>query len=188
VRRQAFEEEDGRNTKVTQAELIDEAERYKSKVASFRAAHFSAGDHLRITHYILGFLLILVSAVVSGSVLQATDGDPSGTLTLTAGALSIAVVVLTAVQTTFKLGERGEQHRSAAVGFGQLEGKLNVFIHRHHPNLCDAWDDLLKIADEIANVEAGAPGYLTRTYKRARADVMEESGSARSPKRSAPEH
>jgi hypothetical protein len=173
---------------VTETELIGEAERYKGKVASFRAAHFSAGDHLRIGHYILGFLLILFSAVVSGSVLQAKDGDPSGTLTLTAGALAIAVVVLTAVQTTFKLGERGEQHRSAAVGFGQLEGKLNVFIHRPHPNLSEAWDDLLKIADEIANVEAGAPGYLTRTYNRARAEVMEDRVPRENVKRSAQEH
>jgi hypothetical protein len=110
-----------------------------------------------VGHYILGFLLIVFSAVVSGSVLQETDGGPSGTLTLTAGALAIAVVVLTSVQTTFKLGERGEQHRSAAVGFGQLERKLDVFIHRPHPNLAEAWDELLKIADEITNVETGVP-------------------------------
>jgi hypothetical protein len=164
---------------MTHDELIREAQGLKHKVAAFRAAHFSAGDHLRIAHYILGLLLIVVSAVVSGSVLQATDGNPSETLTLTAGALSIAVVVLTSVQTTFKLGERGEQHRSAAVGFGQLERKLDIFIHRPHPNVSDAWDELLKIADEITNVEAGAPGYLTRTYRRAREDVMEELKSAR---------
>jgi hypothetical protein len=159
---------------MTHAELIEAAEGFKDKVGAFRTAHFSAGDHLRVTHYALGFLLIVVSAVVSGSVLQATQGDPSGTLTLTAGALSIAVVVLTAVQTTFKLGERGEQHRSAAVGFGQLERRLDVFIHRAHPNVSEAWDELLKIADEITNVEFGAPGYLKRTYGRARREMAEE--------------
>ena len=114
---------------MTQAELIGEAERYKGKAASFRAAHFSAGDHLRIAHYVLGFLLILFSAVVSGSVLQATDGDPSGTLTLTAGALSIAVVVLTAVQTTFKLGQRGdstEAQRSASVNSKGSSTSLSI--------------------------------------------------------------
>jgi len=174
---------------MTHAELIEEAKDIRDKVAAFRAAHFSAGDHLRVGHYILGFLLIVFSAVVSGSVLQAKDGDPSGTLTLTAGALAIAVVVLTSVQTTFKLGERGEQHRSAAVGFGQLERKLDVFIHRPHPDLAEAWDDLLKIADEITNVETGAPGYLKRTYRNARRDVMEELEAARGKEHgSAPGH
>jgi hypothetical protein len=59
-------------------------------------------------HYVLGLLLIFISALVSGSVLQATGDDPSQALMPTTGALSVAVVILTSVQTTFKLGERSE--------------------------------------------------------------------------------
>jgi Protein of unknown function (DUF4231) len=156
---------------MTNGKVTHEAERLREKVASYRAAHFKAGDHLRIWHYILGLLLIVTSAVVSGSVLQATNGNPSKNLTLAAGILSIAVTILTSVQTTFKVGERGELHRSAADGFGRIERKLEVFIERPHPDADKAWDDLGGIANEISNVEAGAPGYLRWTYNRAQRET-----------------
>jgi hypothetical protein len=160
-------------------ELIETASRFRTKVDANRAAHFAASDHLRVAHYVLGFLLIVVSAIVSGSVLQATGENPSKTLTLTAGIISMIVVVLTSVQTTFKLGERGEQHRSAAVGLGKVSKNLEVFIHRPHSDIQNAWDELLAIVDEISKVEAGAPGFLRRTYDRAQKDVMKEVGRTR---------
>lgn len=162
---------------MTDAEFNQTAERLKRKVGFYRAAHFRASDHLRIWHYVLGFLLIVLSAGVAGSVLQATEGDPSQALTLTAGALSVAVVALTSIQTTFKLGERGELHRSAAAGFGRIGRRLDVFIHRPHPDIAAAWEELLAIADEIGNVEAGAPGFLRQTYDGARDELLREMGS-----------
>jgi hypothetical protein len=162
------------------AELIKAAESFRDKIATYRAAHFQASDHLRIWHYILGLLLIVTSAVVSGSVLQSTEGNPSKGLTLAAGSLSILVVVLTSVQTTFKLGERGELHRSAAAGFGRIERKLQIFIDRPHSDVSKAWDELVAIADEIGNVEAGAPGFLGHTYRNARQEVMTELRSTAS--------
>jgi hypothetical protein len=138
-----------------------------------RGAHYKASDHLRMWHYAIGFGLILFSAVVSGSVLQASDTNPSQALTLAAGALSIAVVVLTSVQTTFKLGERGEQHRTTAAAFGKIARKLDVFISRKHPDLEQSWDELRAINDEYDGVEAGAPGFLGGTYDDAHARALE---------------
>jgi hypothetical protein len=116
-----------------------------------------------------------MSALVSGSVLQSTDGNPSKSLTLTTGILSTLVVILTAVQTTFKLGERGEAHRSAADGFGRIERKLEIFVHREHRDLAKGWDELGALGEEVANVETGAPAYLRRTYRKALREV--ERGS-----------
>jgi hypothetical protein len=162
---------------MTNAELLRTARELERKIRGYRAAHFAASDHLRIGHYALGLLLILVSAVVSGSVLQATDGDPSESLTLAAGALSVAVVVLTSIQTTFKLGERGEAHRSAADGFGRIDRRLELFIHRDHPDLERAWEELAKIAEEVGNVESGAPGFTRITYNRARDRLEKDAGT-----------
>jgi hypothetical protein len=154
-----------------QEKLLEAATDFKAKVDRYRGAHFRASDHLRIIHYILGTLLIIVSAIVSGSILQSTATNPSHALTLTTGILSIVVVVLTAVQTTFKLGERGELHRSAASGFGATSTKLEIFIDRDHHDLAKAWDELQAIADEISQVEKGAPGYLRHTYEQAAEEV-----------------
>ena len=163
---------------MTDSELLVAGHDLKEDLRVYRAAHFAASDHLRTSHYVLGFLLILVSAVVSGSVLQATEGNPSESLTLAAGALSIAVVVLTSIQTTFKLGERGEAHRSAADGFGRIDRRLELFIHRDHPDLPKALDELAGIAEEIGNVEAGAPGFLRHTYDTARRrESISQAGS-----------
>lgn len=162
---------------MTMTELLATAADLRTKIRTYRAAHFAASDHLRTMHYILGFGLILTSAVVSSSVLQATHGNPSQTLTLAAGILSTVVVVLTAIQTTFKLGERGEAHRSAADGFGRVDRQLEIFIHREHSDLAKAWDELQALADEVGNVEAGAPGYLGRTYRNARKHLAEDDQS-----------
>ena len=160
------------------SELISTAQELRTKVRAYRGAHFAAGDHLRAFHYVLGFALITMSALVSGSVLQATDGNPSKSLTLTTGILSTVVVILTAIQTTFKLGERGEAHRSAADGFGRIDRKLEIFVHREHPDLAKGWDELATIGEEVANVETGAPAYMRRTYRKALREV--ERGSAES--------
>jgi hypothetical protein len=157
-----------------QSKLIGVAQHLKERVEAQRVAHYRAGDHLRVLHYTLGLLLILISALVSGSVLQASGDNPSQALTLTAGALSVAVVVLTSVQTTFKLGERSEQHRSAAVGFGGIARKLEVFVNRGHADIEAAWTELTAIEKEIDNVEAGAPGFHRRTYEAALEQVRAE--------------
>lgn len=162
---------------MTKTDLLATAADLRAKIRAYRAAHFAASDHLRTMHYVLGFSLIITSAVVSSSVLQATHGNPSQTLTLVAGILSTIVVVLTAIQTTFKLGERGEAHRSAADGFGRVERQLEVFIHREHPDLAKAWDELNALSEEVGNVEAGAPGYLSRTYRNARKHLAEDAAA-----------
>lgn len=160
---------------MSQRALIDTAEELEHKVESYRAAHFAASDHLRLLHYVIGFLLILFSAVVSSSILQATNANPSRSLTLTAGALSIVIVVLTSIQTTFKLGERGEAHQSAADGFGRIGRRLRIFIDRDHPDLTKAWDELTALANEVGNVETGAPGFYRRTYNAARREVTNQA-------------
>ena len=154
-----------------QEKLVQAAREFKAKADRYRAAHFRASDHLRMAHYVLGTLLIVVSAVVSGSVLQSTATNPSHALTLTTGILSILVVVLTAVQTTFKLGERGELHRSAASGFGLTSAKLEIFIDRQHGDLPKSWEELQALVDEISQVEKGAPGYLRHTYEDAAKEI-----------------
>lgn len=152
---------------MTASDPAGEARRLHKQVHAFRAAHFRASDHLRVLNYCLGGLLILVSAVVSGSVLHASHGNPSSSLKLAAGILAIVVTVLTAVQTTFKLGERGEQHRSAADGFGRVERELEIFMGRYAGSTDGAtWDELGKLAEDISQVEAGAPGYMGWTYRR----------------------
>lgn len=155
-------------------DLVKAAKSLDSKIDAYRMAHFKASDHLRVWYYAIGFLLIVLSAVVSGSVLQSTDGNPSQALSLATGSLSIAVVVLTSIQTTFKLGERGEQHRSAAAGFGVISRRLSLFINRPHPDIDKAWDELNAIAEDIGKVESGAPGFLSRTYDQASEEAKEE--------------
>ena len=86
------------------------------------------------------------------------------------------MVILTAIQTTFKLGERGEAHRSAADGFGRIDRRLEIFVHRNHPDLPKAWDELGAISEEVGNVETGAPSYLRRTYRKALAEVEQGAG------------
>ncbi len=160
---------------MTKNDLTRVAHDLQFKADVYRTVHYRASNHLRVTHYALGVLLIIVSAVVSGSVLQAGDGDPSTTLKVVAGTLSVSVVVLTAIQTTFKLGERSEQHRSAGAAFGRISRSLEVFIHRRHADDQVAWDELLKVGEEIANVEAGAPGFLQHSYEQAKRKVEAES-------------
>jgi len=157
------------------SELISATEELRTKVRAYRAAHFAASDHLRVFHYVLGFALIAMSALVSGSVLQSADGNPSRSLTLTTGILSTLVVILTAIQTTFKLGERGEAHRSAADGFGRIDRKLEIFVHREHSDLRKGWDDLAAISEEVGNVETGAPAYMRLTYRKALREVERDA-------------
>jgi hypothetical protein len=154
---------------------------FQDRVAARERAHYKASDHLRVLHYTVGFTLIVVSAIVSSTVIKGVDGNPSSTATLIAGILALVVTILTAVQTTFKVGERAEQHRTAAAAFGKIKSRLDVFAHEPHSDIPAAWKNLLQIADDMANIDAGAPGYLGRTYEQASSEakkgLMEQPGA-----------
>ena len=159
-------------------DLVAEARTQRRTVAVYRRTHYTSSDHLRLIHYAVGFALILASAIVSGSVLQATGDNPSKTLTLTAGILSIIVVVLTAIQTTFKLGERGEQHRTVAAGLGECGRELDCLIASDPTDPDKAEKALSAILAKISDVEKGAPGYMGWTYRRAKEAVRREEEQA----------
>jgi hypothetical protein len=48
-------------------------------------------------------------------------------------------------------------------------------ISRDHEGLDEAWTELTAINDEYDSVEAGAPGFLGRTYEKARAQVRDDA-------------
>jgi hypothetical protein len=156
------------------ADRVDEAKGLRSDANCYRRTHYSASDHLRILHYALGTTLILVTAIVSGSILQATPDDPSKKLTLITGVLAIAAVVLTALQTTFKPAERGEQHRTTAAGLGDCRRELDGFIVIPPADLAKADEKLSTIRARISDLEQAGPGYMGWTYRRARKEVMRE--------------
>jgi hypothetical protein len=159
--------------------LIQIANDLQLKAEAQRDAHYRASDHLRVGHYVIGIFLICLSAVVSGSVLRASEENSGDPISLAAGVLAILVVILTSIQTTFKLGERGEQHRTAASGFGKVARKLEVLANRPHSETEKAWDDLCTIESEFDGVEASAPGFLTWTYNRAKEKAKKEAKEAK---------
>ncbi|MFN8121314.1 MAG: SLATT domain-containing protein [Thermoleophilia bacterium] len=162
------------------ARLMEAAGWLEDRVALREGAHYRASDHLRLAHYVVGFLLIGLSAVVSSTILQGAQGNPSRTVKMAAGIMAVAVTILTAVQTTFKLGERGEQHRAAAAAYSRTRAELRLFRERTHRDLEASWAELTSIAGKMGDIDAGSPGFLRSTLERAR-DEATAGIAARAP-------
>lgn len=100
---------------------------WRFRVHRVQLGHYLAGRHYDLMHLLLGIPAVVLSAIVGSAVFSslATEGLPVG-CTVLVGFLSIASLVLTALQTFLKYSELAERHKIAGARFADLKHQIEM--------------------------------------------------------------
>jgi hypothetical protein len=131
------------------------AEEWYDRIEVIQHEHYLATLHFAGLHYWLGIPLVLLTAMVGGSVFAAPQqkGHASGRVAI--GVLSVSATVLAALQTFLSNNERAEKHRMAGARYRALGWQLALMLAQD-PD-CSGFDDIRKQLDELAQESPSIP-------------------------------
>lgn len=87
-------------------------------------AHFDEGARCERQNLKLGVPALILSAVVGTSIFAALGKEPSLAAKVAVGCISMAVTIMTSLQTFLRFSERAEKHRVAGAMFASLRKEI----------------------------------------------------------------
>jgi hypothetical protein len=134
--------------------LIDS---WQQRARTNQKAHYIVAERLHRRNYQFGVPVIILSAIVGTSVFATLAKDVGLWSRVAVGGVSIAVTVLSALQTFFRFTERAEQHRGAAIQYGILNRELER-IHALPPSeQAEAQKVLLEVEQKFNDLAQHVP-------------------------------
>lgn len=133
--------------------------------------HYVAAKRLRRRARWLGAVVVLLSAIVGASVLRSIADSVGSDAKIMLGLMSVLSGSLAAVQTFLDLPGQAEQHRQAAVEYGDLRRELDRALANVDVGDVDGraaeiqrrWHEVDAIAPEIpAKILGGGPKRLRK--------------------------
>lgn len=116
-----------------------------------------AARHYRFLHSVLGAPLVVLSAFVATSIVASYLSQIDPRIKLITLFISIANVVLAALQTFLRFAERAENHKLYGARYGALRRKLEVAL-AHPPGDLEKHADLLeKLRVQLDTLSNDAP-------------------------------
>jgi hypothetical protein len=153
-------------------------EQWRNAFRLHQECHYEAAKRLRRRARLLGVAVVALSALVGASVLRSIADSVGSDAKVALGLMSVLSGALAAVQTFLDLPSQAEQHRQAAVEYGDLRREMDRVLAASEPELSDdraariqtRWHEVDSIAPEIpSSILAGGPKRL-----RTRRDEMQQ--------------
>jgi len=91
-------------------------------------AHYDLAEAYKNRHRLFGIAVVFVSAIVGTSVFASLGKSPVPWIQFCTGLLSVAAVVLAALQTFLGFAELQTQHKMAAAGYGICRRDIELLI------------------------------------------------------------
>jgi len=104
--------------------FLDLVDSWRQRARTYQKAHYDAAERLHRRNYQIGVPVMALSAIVGTSVFATISSDLAVWSRVVVGIVSIAVAVLSALQTFFRFAERAEKHREAAIRYGVINREL----------------------------------------------------------------
>lgn len=130
-------------------------------------AHYTMADILSKRGRMLGIPVIILSSVVGTSafISIATELIPNWSKILV-GVVSIAIAILSSLQTFFGYSDRAEKHRNSAARFGSVRRKFeNIFASREGGISEENVEDLRQELDHLAQESLNVPTSVFKLVK-----------------------
>ncbi len=127
------------------------SEKWHDRVAIMQHEHYLAALRFSHLHYWVGIPLILLTAIVGGSVFARPQQKRNASSRIAIEMLS----VLAALQTFLSYNERVEKHRMAGARYGALGWQLALMLAQDSD--CNGLDDIGKQLDALAQESPNIP-------------------------------
>ena len=134
-------------------------------------AHYKSANSCRIFNYCLGIPLVIITTIIASEYFSVIEKacrkifeNPTSKLEAlhyTVIVLSITAPIIAALQTFLKFPERAEQHRKAALQFGNLKSKIEELLSFPPEDLKDLKNEVEKIQKENSQINSASPSIGT---------------------------
>jgi hypothetical protein len=131
------------------------AEKWYDRVAIMQHEHYLAALRFSHLHYWVGIPLILLTAIVGGSIFARPQQKRNASSWIAIGMLSVSATVLAALQTFLSYNERVEKYRMAGARYGALGWQLALMLAQDSD--CSGLDDIGKQLDALAQESPNIP-------------------------------
>ena len=156
---------------MTPDELIDQ---WRIGLRVSHRAHFEAAKLYRKRHLWLAIPTVAISALLGTTVFANLQHSDDPRIKFALAVFSIAMIVLSSLQSFLRFSETSERHQTAAVQIGEVRRELEqqlVFAHR---------DPVVKaLREKWDAADRQAPTIPSRIYNAAHATVKSEETKTR---------
>jgi hypothetical protein len=154
---------------------------WRFRVHRMQLAHYEAARKFETHHLWLGLPAIVFSTVVGTTVFASMSNGADVGLQISAGILSVAAAVLTALQTFLKYSELSEKHRSAGAKFANLKHRIELLTAMPPVDPIELKQQLTMIEDRWSKVREESPTVPTRIWERIESSLTYEEHARRYP-------
>ena len=95
--------------------------------------HYDMAEKYKNIHRMFGAFVVIITTLVGTSIFASLSGSTNQSIQVTAAVLSVAAVVLAALQTFLGFADLQVQHKTAGVGYAQARRDLELLVLKY-PN------------------------------------------------------
>jgi hypothetical protein len=95
--------------------------------------HYNMAEKYKNIHRTFGTIVVIITTLVGTSIFTSLSGSTSQSLQIITAVLSVAAVVLAALQTFLGFSELQSEHKIAGVGYAQVRRELELLVLKY-PN------------------------------------------------------
>jgi len=100
------------------------ANKWQKRARTNQKGHYMVAEKLRHKNCQFGVPVVVLSAIIGTSIFATLTKDIEVWSRVIVGLVSIAIAVLSSLQTFFRFSDRAEQHRSAGIQYGILNREM----------------------------------------------------------------
>lgn len=109
------------------SDVLAQADQYEQTYTIVGRAHYLAAEQFGRRHRWLSLPVIILTTVVGTSIFGSLNQNPSTSVKVGAGLLSLVAAVLAALQTHLGYGQRAERHRASGARYRAITRDLILF-------------------------------------------------------------
>jgi hypothetical protein len=94
-------------------------------------AHYQMAEKYKANHRTFGTIVVIITALVGTSVFSTLSGTTNPTVQVVTSILSVAAVVLAALQTFLGFSDLQAQNKMAGVGYSQIRRDLDLLAAKY---------------------------------------------------------
>jgi hypothetical protein len=139
------------------------AERERAKAQSKENSHEQQADRFNKGHFRLGIATTVTTAIVGTAVFSnlAAPENSRTVIFVATGVLSVAAIVLAALQTFLGFADDAAKHKAAAVSFGAAARKIDLVLlylkSQPPPDEKEAIKELENVSALLESIESRSP-------------------------------
>lgn len=137
-------------------------EQWLEAVIICHKAHYAAAKRFERIHYCLGIPSVLCATIAGTAIFSTLQSSDLYWVQVIAGIVSLASAAFASLVTFLGCQEKAEQHKTAAVKYGQLRREIELYLTRNEnaEDTDDFWEGIIEQWNQYDQESPNIPDQL----------------------------